>query len=182
LKIKFFIYFLILLIGLMLFAGCTVSQDAELQASLDKVIKDDSRNSGIAATAYYSEYPSVIVFDIQSIEGETSKLDVFRVFLQFADALQEKKFDRVELAYQGKTKFLIKGEYFQQLGREYSTQNPLYTVRTFPSNVFTPDGKQAYGEWTGGILGVLANEMDDFNDLHEKWYWDEILYNNIQKK
>lgn len=27
----------------------------------------------------------------------------------------------------------------------------------------------------GGILGVLKEETEDFNDFHERWYWNRIL-------
>lgn len=52
-----------------------------------------------------------------------SRADVFRVLLQYAQRIQSKRFDTVQLAYKGKTKFLLDGDYFQ---------NPVYTMRTFP--------------------------------------------------
>jgi len=115
-----------------------------------------------------------MVFDLQSISGSNSKLDVFRVFLQFAEKMQSKNFDEVDLAFRGQIKFYIDGKYFQQLGQEYSYQNPTYTIRTFPSHLYTPDGNSAYPEWTGGLIGVLSKQMEDFNDFHEKWYWNEL--------
>jgi len=57
---------------------------------------------------------------------------------------------------------------------EYESQNPVYTIRTFPENLYTIDGKNVYGEWTGGLLGVVTKQMEDFNDFHKKWYIDEM--------
>jgi hypothetical protein len=33
---------------------------------------------------------------------------------------------------------------------------------------------RAYPEWTGGALGVLSKQMEDFSDVHDKWYLDDL--------
>ena len=71
---------------------------------------------------------------------------------------------------EGNVKFKITGSYFKKIGQEYSFQNPLYTMRTFPENVINPDGTSAYSTWTGGILGVTEKQLEDFNELNKKWY------------
>jgi hypothetical protein len=43
-------------------------------------------------------------------------------------------------------------------------------MRTFPKHVYKPDGKNAFGSWTGGLLGALGKEMDDFSEFHKQWY------------
>jgi hypothetical protein len=101
-------------------------------------------------------------------------MDVFRVFLQFAARMKDQRISRVELAHHGVTKFLVPGEYFAQLGAEYGEQNPIYTIRTFPEHLYLPDGTPAYGTWTGGVLGVMTKQMDDFNDAQHKWYIDDL--------
>jgi hypothetical protein len=50
----------------------------------------------------------------------------------------------------------MKGSYFAELGREFSTQNPVYTLRTMPENMFLLDGHPAFETWTGGLLAVLG--------------------------
>ena len=100
---------------------------------------------------------------------------MFRVLLQFAESVKDYNFEIVELAFRGNTKFKLGGVYFKQLGEEYSWQNPIYTARTFPENLINPDGSQAYGQWTGGWLGVLNEQMSDFNDFHDKWYLDDLI-------
>lgn len=146
-----------------------------LQTSINAVIKEDIRNNGIDISVTYGSYvnPSVLVYDLRSIEGSKSPADVFRVFLQFVDKMKSKKYDEVLLQYKGNTKFKIKGDYFQKLGEEYSFQNPVYTMRTFPENLLKSDGSKAYEEWTGGLLGVMGKQMEDFNDFHKKWYLED---------
>lgn len=148
------------------------SANAWLQSQMDQVLKDDSRNAGVHMTTYYRN-SDAIVLDMQALEG--SRADVFRVVLQFAERVRSKDFQLVVLVCRGEPKFFIQGSYFAQLGAEYSYQNPVYTMRTFPSHVYNLDGTAAYGTWTGGILGVLKEETEDFIDFHDRWYWNRML-------
>lgn len=148
----------------------------QLQSQMNDVLKDDPRNNGVEVLVHYSNYvnSSILIYDLKSISKTNSMADVFRVFLQFSEKVQSKKFDVVELSFMGKTKFKIKGDYFQTLGKEYSWQNPIYTIRTFPKNLINLDSSMAYPEWTGGWLGVVEKQMEDFNDFHKKWYLEDI--------
>ncbi len=60
---------------------------------LANVLKSDSRNSGIHMIAHYGNYivPSVLVLDLREISGKNSSADVFRVLLQYAEAMQKKR-------------------------------------------------------------------------------------------
>jgi hypothetical protein len=140
-------------------------------------LKNDPRNNGVEVSVHYGNYanPSILIYDLKSISNTNSMADVFRVYLQFSEKVQSKKFDVVELCFKGKTKFKIKGNYFQTLGEEYSWQNPVYTIRIFSENLINLDGSMAYPKWTGGLLGVLGKQMEDFNDFHKKWYLEDIL-------
>jgi hypothetical protein len=111
---------------------------------------------------------------LRGVSAQKAPIDVFRTFLQFAQALKDRKFDRVVLAHRGEHKFQIEGAYFHQLGNEYNVQNPVYTVRTFSENLYRMDGKAAYGKWTGGMLGVLKGQMEDFTKFHSEWYINDF--------
>jgi hypothetical protein len=143
-----------------------------LQQEMNSVINKDYRNSGIDVSVHYSSYikPNELVYDLTNVSGSKSPSDVFRVLLQFAEQIKEKEFTTVMLEHNGKLKFLINGSYFHELGKEYSFQNPVYTMRTFSSNLKNPDGTQAYSTWTGGLLGVVNEQLEDFNDFHKRWY------------
>lgn len=137
-----------------------------------QTMSDDPRNAPVTFVSYYAwgVHPNIIVFDLWDVDGSASKLDVMRVLLQFSDKLQERSFDEVRLAWRGDTRFIIPGTYFQQIGSEYSWQNPVYTIRTFPENIVTHDGRPAFSTWTGGMLGVLGQQMDDVSEFHDRWY------------
>jgi len=152
--------------------------NSKLQSAVDRATKSDVRNEGIKVSAYYRNAfdKSVIVFDLQEISGSKSRLDVFRLLLDFAVEVQAEQCEWVELALRGRTRFKLEGSYFRQLARERSYQNPAYTIRTFPENLKTPTGGRAYPEWTGGLLGVLNKQMEDFNDFHDKWYLDDLRH------
>jgi len=147
-----------------------------LQKPLSDVINSDPRNEGITLSSHYSYYvyPSELVLDIKDVAGDKSAADVFRVLLQYAEKLEKISFNRVILASKGNTKFLLEGGYFKKLGEEYGTQNPVFTMRTFPENIYKPDGQRAFGSWTGGMLGVLEKQMEDFAEFHKQWYIEDI--------
>ena len=151
-------------------------KNAALQSKIDHIIETDTRNSGIEVSVYYGNAfdTSVLVFDLQNVSANNSRLDVFRIVLDFAEKMKEESCSTVELAFRGDTKFLLPGDYFQKLGEERHFQNPVYTIRTFPENLRTPSNQRAYSQWTGGMLGVLNAQMDDANDFHAKWYLDEL--------
>lgn len=149
----------------------------QLQAPMNSVADSDPRNEGVDVRVHYGSYvnPSVLVYDLRNVSGDKSRLDVMRVLLQYAEHVQDKEFETVELAYRGDTRFKLDGSYFQTLGQEYELQNPVYTLRTFPENVMRPDGSSAFGSWTGGLLGVVGEQMDDLNRFNDEWYLNDVL-------
>ena len=143
--------------------------------SISKPLQDhlklDSRNKGISIDAHYKYYivPQTLTLNLNSVDKTKAPVDIVRALFVTAEQLQHKTFNTIELAYNGKTKFILKGDYFKKLDNEYETQNPMYSLRTFPENLFLPNGEKAYDQWTGGILGVLGKQMEDVKDFVEKW-------------
>ena len=174
--------FSILLIILSISPGLYCGKNNILQKLMNEVIESDSGNKGIEVSVYYGDNPSIIVYDLIAITNENSMADVFRVFLQFAEKTKSYEFDKVELAFRKKVKFVINGDYFKKLGEEYPHQNPVYTMSTFPENLMNPDGSNAYSKWTGGLIGVATKQIEDFNDFHKKWYFEEISTELTQAK
>lgn len=170
---------LVFLVGLLVLTvgGVVTANYVALGRPVARVLQADVRNVGISASAHFGGYvdPSVVVFNLEGVSSQNSPMDVFRTFLQFAAVMKDKRLTRVELAHRGTTKFIMTGEYFAQLGAEYGEQNPIYTLRTFPEHLYHPDGTPAYGTWTGGMLGVLGKQMEDFNDVHRKWYIEDLV-------
>jgi hypothetical protein len=135
-------------------------------------------NAGIDVWGYhrYGLLPSEIVYDLWDVSGDKSMADVTRMFFQFAGKMKERKFERVHVAYRGKIKFVLRGEYFQELGYEWSAgQNPVYLVRTMSEHLYTPGGDPAFSSWSGGLIGVLSKQMEDFNEFHRQWYLNDML-------
>ena len=167
---KKIIYFLIVL--LLISGGVMLANEVLLNRPVKAKIKADPRNEGIALGAHYSSYvvPTALVLNLTGIEGSHSQLDVFRTVLQASQALKDQNFKEVFLAFKGAKKFKIPGAYFKELGETYDSQNPLYTVRTFPEKVLNLDGSSPYGKLEGGVFGVFAGGMEQFKDFSQKWY------------
>jgi len=139
---------------------------------LQHVLSTDPRNQPVKASAHFDIWvdTSTLVFDLTGFSGGASRMDVFRVFLQYAEAMKDRRFTKVILAARGKNKFTLDGDYFQTLGKEFSTQNPMYTIRTFPTHLVAMDGSKPFSEYEGGILGVLQKEMEQFTEFSDQWY------------
>jgi len=165
-----------------LLAGCAVGaiwvfNETTLQKPLQRVLDSDPRNHVVAVRAHFDGWVNTdsVVFDLTTVNGDASQADVFRVLLQYAKELKGDQYRSVVLAGYGNKKFIVPGAYFQQLGREYDSQNPVYTIRTFSHHVSAMDGTKPFPEPEGGLLGVLKEEMDQFNDLNRRWYLDEFV-------
>lgn len=149
---------------------------ASVHRHMAAVVDGDPRNEGMQVRAHYGSYvnPQVIVYDLRDVSGDMTPMDVTRALLQFAQAMKGRSFEKVVLAHRGDPRFMLRGDYFQQLGEEYDIQNPVYTLRTMPQNVLELDGSPAFETWTGGLLGVVGGQLEDFNTLHARWYIEDM--------
>jgi len=144
---------------------------------VQSALSSDERNSSISIHAYHrlGMIPGSIVVDLWNVEGNASMADVTRALFTTADALKDRNYERVYLAFRGEHRFFVSGQYFHGLGSTYAYENPVYLMRTLPENVYRLDGHQAYGSWTGGMLGVLGRQMEDLNQFHREWYLEDLL-------
>lgn len=147
-----------------------------LQKNISEIIKSDHRNEGISVFLHYSWFinPSVIVFDIRDVESNRSPLDVSRVLLQLSEKLKDNDYKKIILSFKGSSKFMLEGTFFKKTGRDYGVQNPVYTLRSLPQNIYKLDGTKAFPTWTGGMIGVLGKQMEDLTELHKQWYINEL--------
>jgi hypothetical protein len=164
------------LTALLLFAACIVGvwlyNSTVANKPLQRVLANDPRNVVVKEHAKFEGWLNVhvLVFDVEGVSGNATRMDVLRTFLQYAEVMKDQRFQKVVLACRGKKKFEMDGVYFQQLGREFGDQNPFYTIRTLPINVTAMDGSHPYSEYEGGVLGVLSKEMEQFADFSDRWY------------
>lgn len=161
-------------------ASITGLNYAMLQSEISNKIDLDQRNDGIEVLVHYEWYinPSSIVFDLREVSLNKSAMDVSRVLLQASEVLKNSNFEKVYLSYNGSKKFMLKGAFFRQTGQEYGTQNPVYTLRTLPQNVYNLDGTKAFSTWTGGMLGVLGKQMEDLTEFNKQWYGNSLVTSN----
>jgi hypothetical protein len=148
-----------------------------LQQKMNDVLAQDARNDGIKVSVRFAGFVNYkeLNYNITDISDNSSSLDVTRVLLQFAEKVQDRNFNKVYLAADGKTKFYLKGDYFKTIGEEYEFQNPIYTLRTMPENVYNLDGSNAFDKWEGGIFGVTNRQMSDLNDFCQQWFIQELI-------
>lgn len=135
----------------------------------------DEREVSLVAYRQWLVSPNTAVIDIRNVASTASMADVDRSLFKAAEALKDRQFDSVILAYHGKARLMIDALAFQTIGQERAFQNPIYVIRTMQQDVKTLDGAAAFPELHGGWLGVLGAEMDQHKEFHERWWLSDAL-------
>lgn len=157
---------------LMLLAVPLAACGGEFDAEKISILERDSRNSSVEFDLYTNG--KNLVYCVINLSDGASAMDVFRVFLHTAEKLKDRPFEMVNLCFRKETRFVLDGDDFVTIGQELETQNPMYTIRTFPEKLLLPDGTRAYEERRGGMIYLMNAQMGDFNDMNGKWYMNEL--------
>ena len=128
----------------------------------NKVVKANAHIDGLNS--------SILVFDLTEVSGSASRLDVFRSFLKYAEAMKERHFDKVILACRGVRKFTLEGAYFRQLGQEYKRDNFVSMIRTFPPHLEAMDGRKSFAEYSSDLLEDVTKGLAQFTEFSDQWY------------
>jgi hypothetical protein len=126
----------------------------------------------VNADVYYDGAFSsdVVVFDLlDGGSSEVRRIDPVHLLLQFATQLDLNAIDRVILSRAGKMRFEVSGSNLRPLADSYAGGGRVWAFNNLPQAIRTSEGKQAYGEWTGGWLGVLQKQTEDLNNFIEAW-------------
>ncbi|ELF6478356.1 hypothetical protein RA805_003669 [Vibrio cholerae] len=145
----------------------------QLKAEEKSVLANDSRNTSVDFNLFKSGKD--LRFCVNNLSGEGSAMDVFRILLQTADLLKENNYEKVELCFRNKTKFVLGGDDFKVIGEEFGEQNPMYTIRTFPEKLTLLDGTKAYETHNGGALYLMRVQMADFQDMNGNWFMNDLV-------
>ena len=143
-----------------------------LQQPMDDVLAENAAFHGMKVSAHYQYWviPGVVVYDLKELDFKQTPIDVHTAFLEFAKKLKEKRYSRVELSYQGITKFSIDGDSFAKIGREYAQRNFDYVLYDFPRAL---SGKSAKPEATG------PTDRDALIEFHRRWYGNDRMTQTV---
>jgi hypothetical protein len=164
--------FLPLLPILLLVCGFLAYEHFSVARPVAKVLASDPRNEVVEINAGLRALPPKALQLNLTRSDEAAPLDLWRSFFQIAEyfAAEEQRFEEVQLQKDGETVFLIAGSDFTMIGEErIAEQNPIYMLRKLPPLLKNSDGSDAYGEWSGGMLGVLTQELHDLTEAAAKW-------------
>ncbi|HYI08688.1 MAG TPA: hypothetical protein VEK57_06430 [Thermoanaerobaculia bacterium] len=144
-----------------------------LQEPVNDILKENKAFQGMEVSAHYQYWvvPGIVVYDLKGLSVRQTPIDVHTAFLEFAKELKEKRYQRVDLSYQGTTKFSIDGASFARVGEEYAKRNFDYVLYSLP-RLFHP----AAGT---GPIEPNATDRDALLDFHRKWYGQDQLTKTV---
>jgi hypothetical protein len=142
-----------------------------LQEPVNDILRQNASFQGMNVSAHYQFYivPGVVVYDLESLTVRQTPLDVQTALLEFAKKLKDKRYSRIDLAYQGERKFSIDGASFMKLGEEYANRNFDYVLYKLPSLFRRDDGTKLRG-----------TERDALLEFHRQWYGDDPLTSSVK--
>src|SRR4051794_27303078 len=111
-----------------------------------------------------------VVFDLR--DGGSAgarRIDPIHLLMQFSSKLDLYSVNRVVLARNGNKRFYITGTDLRPLANSYENGGRAWAFNNLPANIYRMDGTRAYGEWTGGWLGVLQKQSEDVNRFITEW-------------
>lgn len=132
----------------------------ELKYEKKFVLERDSRNSNVDFSL--TSKKQRLRYCVNNLSDEASAMDVFRVLPHSAELLKDWNFDKIELCFRKEIRFILGGGDFKIIGENLDTQNPIYTIRTFPEKLSLPDGESAYKAHKGGLLYLMRVQIADF--------------------
>lgn len=147
-----------------------------LQEPMNDILKRSETLQGMKVSTHYQYWvvPGVVVYDLRSLTLRQTPLDVHTAFLEFAKTLREKRYSRVELSYQGTTRFSIDGDSFRKLGEEYAKRNFDYVLYKFPRLFNAEDGATP--------PDAKASERDALLQFHQQWYGSDGLTRSVAER
>jgi hypothetical protein len=140
-----------------------------LQEPMDDILKESSALHGMKVSVHFQYWvvPNVVVYDLQSIDGKQTPMDVHTALLEFAKRIRDKRYSRVDLDFRGVNKFSIDGKAFSVIGEQYAKKNFNFVLYKLPRLVHPH----------------VDSPNDDRNALiefHRHWYGDDAMVQNIR--
>ena len=97
------------------------------------ILEKDSRNKAVEFDL--STDGKNLDYCVKNVSADVTAMDVFRVFLHAADNLKDRQFEKVNLCFREEVRFVLDGADFAIIGKDYESQNPMYTIRSFPEKL-----------------------------------------------
>ncbi|HXG58662.1 MAG TPA: hypothetical protein VNL91_06540 [Thermoanaerobaculia bacterium] len=144
-----------------------------LQEPMNDILERNEAFRGMKVSTHYRYWviPGVVVYDLRTLSLKQTPLDVHTAFLEFAKSLRDERFARVELSYQGVTRFSIDGEAFRKLGDEYARRNFDYVLYRLPRLLRAAEGTTA--------PSATAPDRDALLHFHRQWYGSDALTRSV---
>ena len=140
--------------------------------------RNDGRNADVSVIAHGRGWFSLssMSLDLITARPDVTPLELERSLLEGAAAVKDRHYKTLALARSGREVFVMSGDDFQELGREFGQGvDVVGMIRALPEYLVTVDGHQAFPTREGDELEVSVKELGDAKRFAEDWVSGEHL-------
>jgi hypothetical protein len=151
-----------------------ITRGSDLRAKLDRC---DSKDVVAVRVNYSGIFDTqTVIFDLRDGGSPSARgIDPVHLLMQFASKLDLYSTRRIVLARNGQHRFCVSSDDMRPLADSYANGGVLWAFDNLPARVRRMDGTRAFGEWTGGWLGVLKEQTEDLAQFINEWIGDSYV-------
>ena len=149
-----------------------------LQKPMQEVLSSDEDFKGLQVEVKYAKFMknNTILFNLKKVSMKTQLIAPFKLLLSYLVKMEDggKPFDRIEVQYKGKTRFIINRATVSTLVARTYAEKPIDIALDFPALIETPAGKKPYVQPYGDEQYVAQKKYHNFEQLMDAWFLNDI--------
>jgi hypothetical protein len=154
-----------------------------LTRPMSEIFTNNPELKGIRAEIKYKSFlnDKDIIFNLKHI-SEPQKITPFILFAELARDIHYREYRNVYIQYRGKTKFVLNGNDFSNLGIKAQLSPVEDICVEFPPLLKRIDGLKPYNQPYGDEQWVTQKKIKNFQDFLYTWYLNDFIASKQKKK
>lgn len=167
-----------ILIIMILILYWNIFEFTSLKKPLQEVYLSSKDFNGIIVTVKYAGFfqKNRLIFDMRKVPLTVEVLSPFKYLLCYLVRLEDegREFDKIEIQYKGKTRYILSGEAMHGLSALMLYQKPEQVAMEFPPLLTDTAGKRPFLIPYGDPQYVEQKKMHNFMDFITAWFLKDM--------
>jgi hypothetical protein len=149
-----------------------------LQHPLEEIIENNPEMKEIRAEIRYKNFfdKKDLIFNLTHVP-DPKVITPFILFAELAKEIHYREYRQVYIQYKGKTKFMLDGNDFSNIGIKTQLASVDEICVDFPPLLKRTDGMKLYNEPYGDVQWVTQKKIRNFQDFIYNWYLNDWIAN-----